>query len=175
LAISSFLGLLTRPWPFNTIKNRPISGNEKQVLSIPETLLSPQFPSTFSDGGEKKNSDTFTFKNLQAIQHIEEKAHEAMLVLKLNTEVLEQLRLNYDEVTKHAGFPRVVRDHSEASLHQFGKGVVGVEKDLRMLQSRTETLLHLLANRKNLVSTTLIILRLVTSLERIKATPFVLL
>ncbi|KAI4696899.1 uncharacterized protein J4E84_000022 [Alternaria hordeiaustralica] len=126
-------------------------GDEKTLLASPETTVSPELPSVSSDGGADKD-DKFTFKNLQAIQHIEEKAQEAMLVLKLNTEVLEQLRLHYDEVAEHAEFPQELKDGCKANLHRFNKGIIGVEKDMHMLQSRTETLLHLLANRKNLMS-----------------------
>ncbi|KAI4647488.1 uncharacterized protein J4E78_008802 [Alternaria triticimaculans] len=126
-------------------------GDEKTLLASPETTVSPELPSVSSDGGADTD-DKFTFKNLQAIQHIEEKAQEAMLVLKLNTEVLEQLRLHYDEVAEHADFPQELKDGCKANLHRFNKGIIGVEKDMQMLQSRTETLLHLLANRKNLMS-----------------------
>ena len=154
-AVNNLRGSLTRPWHLDTANDSPVSGDEKQLLSSPERLSPPQLPPTFSDSDLDKTPDIFTFRNLQDIQYIEEKAQEAMLVLKLNTEILEQLRLHYDELTKHEDFPQEVRDNCRTSLHHFGKGVVGVEKDLRMLQSRTETLLHLLADRKTLVSTVL--------------------
>ena len=160
-AVNDIRRLLTRPLRSDTVNSSSTFGDEKTLLASPETAVSPELPSVSSDGGVDKD-DKFTFKNLQAIQHIEEKAQEAMLVLKLNTEVLEQLRLHYDEVAEHADFPQELKDGCKANLHLFNKGISGVEKDMHMLQSRTETLLHLLANRKNLVSTILsrIIIRL---------------
>jgi hypothetical protein len=150
-----------------------MSGDEKQLLTSSERLPPPELPPSFSESDLDKTPDIFTFRNLQDIQYIEEKAQEAMLVLKLNTEILEQLRMHYDDLTKHEEFPQEVRDDCRASLHNFCKGVVGVEKDLRMLQSRTETLLHLLANRKTLVSSILLwsMVRVGNSLVDIQATP----
>ena len=151
-AVNDLRRLLTRPLRSNTVNSSSTFGDEKTLLASPETTVSPELPSVAPDDGVDKD-DKFTFKNLQAIQHIEEKAQEAMLVLKLNTEVLEQLRLHYDEIAEHAEFPQELKDGCKANLHRFNKGIVEVEKDMHMLQSRTETLLHLLANRKNLVST----------------------
>lgn len=152
LAIKNIRGSLF-PLELDTIHDFPISGGEKQWLSSPGSLAPTQLQPSLPYRGLDKTPDMFTFRNLQDIQYIEEKAQEAMLVLKLNTEVLEQLRLHYVEVTNHDEFPREVLEDCSASLHQFCKGVTGIEKDLRMLQSRTETLLILLANRKTLVST----------------------
>ena len=94
----------------------------------------------------------WTFDNLRAIHIIEVKAQEAILVLKLNTEVLEQLRLHYNEVAQHADFPQDMKVECGASLHRFRKGMIGVEEDMHMLRSRIERLLHLLAYQKNYVS-----------------------
>jgi Mg2+ and Co2+ transporter CorA len=151
-AINGFRSALKQPWRLDTTNDSPVSGNEKRLLPSSERLSPPELPPSFSTSDLDKTPDIFTFRNLQDIQHIEEKAQEAMLVLKLNTDVLEQLRLQYDELTKHGEFPQEIRDDCRASLHHFSKAVTGVKKDLRMLQSRTETLLHLLANRKSLVS-----------------------
>lgn len=151
-AINDFRSALKQPWRLDTTNDSPVSGDEKRLLPSSERLSPPELPPSFSASDLDKTPDIFTFRNLQDIQHIEEKAQEAMLVLKLNTDVLEQLRLQYDELTKHGEFPQEIRDDCRASLHHFSKAVTGVKKDLRMLQSRTETLLHLLANRKSLVS-----------------------
>jgi Mg2+ and Co2+ transporter CorA len=151
-AINDFRSALKQPWRLDTTNDSPVSGDEKQLLPSSERLSPPELPPSVSASDLDKTPDIFTFRNLQDIQHIEEKAQEAMLVLKLNTDVLEQLRLQYDELTKHGEFPQEIRDDCRASLHHFSKAVTGVKKDLRMLQSRTETLLHLLANRKSLVS-----------------------
>ncbi|KAF1948008.1 hypothetical protein EJ02DRAFT_391532 [Clathrospora elynae] len=144
-----------RSWWLDDTNRRSTSPEEeKQVplLSSPTKLTPPHLPPSFSDSDINKTTDIFTFSNLQQIHYIEEKAQEALLVLKMNTEVLEQLREHYQYVTNHTGFPQELSTDCKADLLHFDKGVLGVEKDLRMLQSRTETLLHLLANRKTLLS-----------------------
>ena len=152
-AMDDLGGLLARPLRSDTVNSSSTFGDEKTLLASPKAMVSPETQLASSGGGVDKDSDKFTLKNLQAIQHIEQKTQEAMLVLKLNTDVLEQLRLHYDEVAEHAEFPQELKDGCKINLHRFNKGIVGVEKDMHMLQSRTKTLLHLLANRKNLVST----------------------
>jgi hypothetical protein len=112
----------------------------------------PELPPTSSGDIDQEPGQNFTFSDLQRIQFIEEKTQEAFLVLKLNTEVLQELRQHYRCIIKHAEFPTEIKDDCQTELAKFDKCVLGVEKDLQMLQSRTETLLHLLANRNNLVS-----------------------
>ncbi|KAI5379142.1 hypothetical protein J4E82_002129 [Alternaria postmessia] len=105
-ALNDFRSSLKRPWRLDTTNDNPISGDEKRLLPSSERLSPPELPPSFSSSDLDKTPDIFTFRNLQDIQHIEEKAQEAMLVLKLNTDVLEQLRLQYEELTKHEEFPQ---------------------------------------------------------------------
>lgn len=131
--------------------------NEKTKSVTPhpdQRLTPPELPPTLSDNIDHNPGDDFTFSDLQRIQYIEEKAQEALLVLRLNVEVLEELRQHYLYVTEHMEFPQEIKSNCQTDLARFDKCVLGVEKDLRMLQSRTETLLHLLANRNNLVRNT---------------------
>jgi hypothetical protein len=95
--------------------------------------------------------EVHTFSDLQRILYLEEKAQEALLVLKMNKTVLGELREHYSYVASHASFPDEMRADCHADLARFERRVLGVEKDLWLLQSRTETLLTLLANRKGLV------------------------
>jgi hypothetical protein len=111
-------------------------------------VLPPTHPNKAEDGAEK----SFTFSDLQQIQHYEEKAQEALLVLNSNTEVLEELRKYYRNVANHDDFPSGLRSNCQDELSRFDRCVLVVKKDLQMLQARTHTLLQLLANRKNLVS-----------------------
>ena len=147
-AANNIRGFLAQPTRFDTGDN----SGEEEFQSSPEIMVSPTFRSASSDGDLDDKSDKYTFRDLQRLQHIEEKVQEIVLVLKLNTKVLEQLRLHYDEATKHAEFPQEVKDKCRVRLHQFDKSIIGTEKDMEMLQLRTETLLHVLANRKKLVS-----------------------
>jgi hypothetical protein len=115
----------------------------------------PELPQTLSDDINQEPGHNFTFGDLQRIRVIEEKTQEAFLVLKLNTEVLEELRQHYICVTKHAEFPKEIKDDCQTDLARFDKCMLGVKKDLQMLQSRTATLLHLLADRNSFVSISL--------------------
>ncbi|KAF2244131.1 hypothetical protein BU26DRAFT_569134 [Trematosphaeria pertusa] len=131
------------------------SADEKAQLPSPspgDKQTPPELPPTFSEHGDEKQHETFTFSGLQDIQYIEEKAQEALLVIRLNAEVLEQLRQHYQYVMNHGEFPLELKADCGGDLARFDKCVLNVEKDLRMLQSRTETLLCLLANRKHLLN-----------------------
>ncbi|KAH8707101.1 hypothetical protein GQ44DRAFT_831069 [Phaeosphaeriaceae sp. PMI808] len=108
-------------------------------------------PPPCGEYGEGKQ-EILTFKDLQRIQYIEEKAQEALLVLKSNGEVLEELKQYYTYATSHDEFPSELSNDCEAELARFERCVLSVEKDLRMLQSRTLTLIHLLGNRKSLLN-----------------------
>ena len=156
LAVSGPAFLLKSiPWPWRVeyASRRPNSSSNEKQTSSSNRLPPPQLPPSTSQDDLDRIPGSFTFQTLQDIQHIEEKAQEALLHMKLNMEVLAQLRQHYQYVTNHAKFPQEMARHCNESLFNFNRGVLGVEKDLRMLQSQMETLLLLLTNRKTLVST----------------------
>jgi hypothetical protein len=142
-------------WRMGSLEQQSSCSSEKgQVApSVPGNRLQPpELPPTFSEDGYEKPQESFTFSDLQRLQYIEDRAQEALLVLRLNTEVLGELRQHYQYAAGHAEFPAELHSQCDTDLARFEKCVLSVEKDLRMLQSRTDTLLCLLANRKNLVS-----------------------
>lgn len=108
-----------------------------------------ELPRTFSE--EQKLDGNFTFSDLQRSQFLEEKAQEVLLVLGLNSEVLEDLKQHYIYATRHPDFSSEIKNNCQADIERFERCISSVKKDLQMLQSRTENLLRLLANRKNLV------------------------
>ena len=93
----------------------------------------------------------FSFPAVQKYQHIEEKAHEAQLILKQNMSVFHQLRQHYNTITKSACFPQEIVQKCQGDLEQFNLSLEGVFNDLQMHILRLETLLRLLGDRKNLV------------------------
>jgi len=156
LAVSGPASLLKSiPWPWRVeyASRRPTSSSNEKQASSSNRLPPPQLPPSTSQDDLDRSPGSFTFQTLQDIQHIEEKAQEALLHMKLNMEVLAQLRQHYQYVTNHARFPKEMARNCNESLFKFNRDVLGVEKDLRMLQSQMETLLLLLTNRKTLVST----------------------
>ena len=93
----------------------------------------------------------FSFSDFQRIQFIQEKVNDALLVIKLNIDVLTELRQHYLSICESDGWPCELKLKCERDMLRFEKRVVAVENDLRMQQSRSETLLRLLADRKSLV------------------------
>jgi hypothetical protein len=108
-------------------------------------------PPDWSQMTETNTIEDFRFKDLQRNQHLAEKTQEVLLVLRLNIEVLEDLRQHFDDITSHQNFPEVLTGSCALDIARFRKCIRGVEKDLRLQASRTETLLQLLADRKAFV------------------------
>ncbi len=101
---------------------------------------------------ENAEEQDFSFAKMQKIQHIEEKAHEASLILKLNVSVIGQLRQYYDTIVKSKHFPQQIVQLCQDDLDQFHLRITGVLNDMEIHLLRLETLLRLLADRKTLVS-----------------------
>jgi hypothetical protein len=112
----------------------------------------PELPPGFADDDDEITHDNFTFRDLQHVQHIEDKTQEALLVVQLNSGVLEELRQHYRYATHHAEFHSRYRLDCKVDLQRFDQCLLRLEKDFSMLQSRTKTLLNLIDNRKKLVS-----------------------
>ncbi|ERF69885.1 hypothetical protein EPUS_05427 [Endocarpon pusillum Z07020] len=93
----------------------------------------------------------FSFKDLQRIQFIEEQANETLLVLKNNTNILTELTEHYSSVMQSEDCPQEIEQHCKGQFAHFGSRIVSVQHDLRMQQSRVETLLRILADRKTLL------------------------
>ncbi|KAF2204801.1 hypothetical protein GQ43DRAFT_428635 [Delitschia confertaspora ATCC 74209] len=111
----------------------------------------PELPPELQEDKDPSSQEEFEFSDLQRIQYIEEKTQEAVLVLNLNIEVLEELKQHYRYMIKHASFPKEINAACGSDIAKFEKCVNGVEKDLRMQKAKTETLLHLVAERKSLL------------------------
>lgn len=112
-----------------------------------EDLEQPQPEPSFENSEEQD----FSFAKLQKIQHIEEKAHEALLIIKMNINVIGQLKQYYDTIIKSRHFPQGIRDLCQGDLEQFELRTNGILNDLQMRILRLETLLRLLGDRKTLV------------------------
>ena len=127
---------LSQPLPPNiTVKDSPDSD-----LQQPE----PDF--------EDEENQMFSFARLQQMQHIEEKIHETLLILRLNISIMQQIKQYYDTVTKSHHFPRDVFQLCQDDINHFELRINGIVNNLQMQILRLETLLRLLGDRKNLVS-----------------------
>ncbi len=117
----------------------------------PVTPTSPISPRAPAQPFEKKRKREYSFSDLQKLQFIEEKADEAILVLHTNINVLAELKQHYRLVTDSGEWPEDLKSSCKADIALFDRRVTNVENDLRKQQSRAETLVRLLANRKSLV------------------------
>lgn len=148
-----------KPWWRTQIRTQASSASDLSQNgtgpSDNEKLRPDVLPPTESDRPDGDNAQkSFTFKDLQEIQYIEEKTQEALLALKLNANVLDELRDHYRHTVQHPLFPKEILAECQDDMFRFDRSVLGVRKDLELLQSRTQNLLQLLTNRKSLVSLT---------------------
>lgn len=130
-----------------TLKSEPVSVSPASY----EKEESQEHPPEVLEQDSGEPPEEFTFRDLQRIQYIEEKAQETHLVLGMNILVLQDLRQHYQNMADHPNFPIDLKRDCHGDLSRFDRCVRGVEKDLHMLQARTQNLLDRLSNRKNLV------------------------
>jgi len=97
-----------------------------------------------------QDQEEFSFSDLQHIQFIEEKANETLLVLKVNANVLMVLKQHYRTFFDSDDCPDALKTNCKLDVSRFERRVESVVNDLHMQQSRLETLLRLLADRKTL-------------------------
>jgi hypothetical protein len=105
----------------------------------------------YSQIGTSPNPTKFSFSDLQKVQLVEDKANEVLLVLESNINVLLKLQEHYEYVTGSEHCPPNLIQDCARDIERFEKRIVSIINDLRMQQSRTQTLLRLLADRKSLV------------------------
>ena len=91
----------------------------------------PGLPSSQPAFVDSEEQD-FSSAKLQKLQHIEEKTHKALLILKLNISIIRQLEQYYNAVIKLKNFPQRVVQLCHDDLEQFELRVNGVFNDLDM-------------------------------------------
>jgi hypothetical protein len=150
-------------WYINDIEQRVQTlTREKLAESMdPRTLLTEYLPCDKTEtpegcGGnekpKKEQTPRLSFKHLQDIHYVEEKANEGLLVLRSNATVIQELRDFYAEVAMslHAT-PDCIKPSSSA-MTTFQRHLDITIKDLAMQQARLQVLLQLLVDRRSLVS-----------------------
>jgi hypothetical protein len=130
---------------------------EEEIQKITRRTLTVTVTEQLSPGGtgsEKQSVpplDTFCFTDLQEIQHIEEKANTTLLVLKLNANVLSTLSKTYQSILLSEDCPGTIQNDCRREVAEFSTNIANIENNLRAQQSRVETLVRLLSDRKALV------------------------
>lgn len=115
------------------------------TLSLDSTFQPPQ--TTGFDG--------FSFKDLQNVQFVEEKANEIRLVLRSNSDVLGDMLNEYRMMIANASCANVLPADFETALTRFGQRIEIIRKDMALQIARVDTLLSVSAGRKSLVSSRL--------------------
>jgi len=95
--------------------------------------------------------DQFSFADLQILQFLEEKANEVTFVLKANFDVLRELKIYYQDLMISDDYIKELSANHKTAIDHFGKQIGMITNDLQMQNSRAETLVRLLVDRKQLV------------------------
>ena len=124
----------------------------KQPLPPGFTVDGSQSPKHKAMPYENYGQQQFTFSDLQKTQDIEEKANETALVLRLNLNVIVQLRNYYRSIIQSQDFPKALAQNCNGDMSRFELRVDGITGDMELQILRVEALIQLLTERKTLVS-----------------------
>jgi hypothetical protein len=94
----------------------------------------------------------FSFRDMQKANDVEERVNECILVLRLNINVVTQLKDYYRSLILSDELPQDIRDNCRQDMTRFERRIDGVVGDFNLQIIRAEGLLRLLADRKALVS-----------------------
>jgi hypothetical protein len=98
------------------------------------------------------NEETdFKYDDLRGIQHIEDQANVTLLALRSNISILRDLTKFYSTLPESEEFKRALGGQCDVAIRRFSARVDSIINDMKLQQSRLETLLQLLADRKALV------------------------
>ena len=95
--------------------------------------------------------DSFSFRDLQHVHWVEERANEARLVLRGNVRVLSDLNNEYVQLTTSSTAMCDVEGDWQSATGDFSRQLANILQDMSMQCSRVESLLRLVDNRKALV------------------------
>ena len=125
------------------VKSGPNFG-ERAAPIIPSPMLPTPENQFTEDVG-------FSFGNLQGTHAIEEMVNNANLLLKVNQNVLTELKETYRSLEGSPGWPASLRLNCGGDLIRFDQRITNIQNDMAIQQSRVEKLLRLIADRKSLV------------------------
>lgn len=111
----------------------------------------PGVPSQPSVKRDKYGRQIFSFEDLQDIQHLKEKANETVLVLRLNLNVIMQLKQYYVSITECNEVPEKISRNCQWEMINFRRRVDGIKRNLELQILRVESLLCSATDRKTLL------------------------
>lgn len=122
--------------------NAPATITENVEMMIKEPIL-----------GHAGEGEDFTYDDLRAIQYIEDQANMAVLAIRSNISIINELLSYHQFLRKSEEYQKTLGITCDLALRRFYARIASILSDLKLHQSRVETLLHFLADRKALVST----------------------
>ncbi|KAF1978303.1 hypothetical protein BU23DRAFT_221242 [Bimuria novae-zelandiae CBS 107.79] len=132
------------------IPSRPMFWSAKRNPSQPQpTPPSVPPPQTPPPKTTKEDEELLAFKDMQQIDLLEDQAREALLVLNLNIEVLEELQSQYKLVMGNAAFPEDLGNCESIEVLRFFKRMKNIQTRYQQLVGRAEKILVQLNHRKN--------------------------
>lgn len=96
-------------------------------------------------------TEDFSFSEIQDVQRLEEKTNDAFSVLKTNIKILSKLKDYYQSVAALEDWPTEIELNCKRTSANFERRVSNIIDDLQMQETRLETLLRLLDDRKTLL------------------------
>jgi len=96
--------------------------------------------------------EDFTFKNIQIIQHFEEKVNEVFPVLEANIDILTELKEHYHGIVNSEDCPKDLKSGCRKEYGHFDKQINNIITDLQRHLSRIRMLQTLFKDRKDFVS-----------------------
>lgn len=89
--------------------------------------------------------------HIQDLQHWQDKANEAVMVLEANTEILSSIRKFYTDLVARKDFPATLQAACEEELAVFLSQLDEIINDFRMQIARAKLLVNIISDRKELV------------------------
>lgn len=99
---------------------------------------------------ETDDSD-FSVSKLQSIQHLEEKANETLLVMEINSNILQELSDYYAGLQQRPIWQDDFGKDTKDSISRFQNAISSSVSDLKIQRSRLSALIRMLGKRKDLV------------------------
>ena len=103
------------------------------------------------ENAEDQAEAQVTFQTLQEIQHLEEAMHETASMLKQNVNVLAQLLEFFDSLDSEPGWPSSITESCQFEKAKFRRRLQVINNDYDLHTKRSDMLLKVLGDRKNLV------------------------
>lgn len=120
------------------------SVGERATPIIPSPMLPTSDDQPTKDAG-------LSFSKLQGAHAIEELVNDANLLLKVNQNVLTELKETYKSFQGSPDWPTNLSSNCRGDLTRFDQRITNIQNDMAIQQSRVEKLLRFIADRKSLL------------------------